>query len=444
MSGIAILGWGLSGLACIDFLAQSEKQLTIFDVQSKPPPIQFPHCKLIFKQTDFLDPTCLIHFDRIILSPGISKAFPAIAAAVDLGIPLDSEIELFAKAAQAPVVAITGSNGKSTVTTWLGEMAKACGIKVAVGGNLGPAALQLLSDDIELYILELSSFQLETTASLKPRVACILNVSPDHLDRYPSFEAYRQAKLRIFQGAKQGVFNRDQPEIKVDLPGVNFGLDHPRSQSYGLITQNQRSYLAFGEQILCPTTDLQVLGRHNIENALATLALAQLCHFPQAACLAALKTFTGLSHRCEKVAEVDEILWINDSKATNVQATVAALTGLAECLSGSWILIAGGRSKGSDFSLLKEPVQRHARMVILFGEAACELETALAGVVQIQRCASLEEAVCFARDLVQPKEGVLFSPACASFDQFENFKVRGDRFKTLVQTRVYYENSASP
>jgi UDP-N-acetylmuramoylalanine--D-glutamate ligase len=336
------------------------------------------------------------------------------------------------------VVAVTGSNGKSTVVSLLGEMARFAGWRTAVGGNLGDPALDLLDDANRFYVLELSSFQLETTHSLEPAAAAVLNVSPDHLDRYPSLQAYADAKARVYRGAGVGVINRDDPRVR-DMAGIagrdtGFTLGVPRSGDYGLCQHQGETWLCRGDKPLLPVAELRLAGRHNLANALAALALGEASGLPVEAMLAALRRFRGLDHRTQLVAERHGVRWFNDSKGTNVGATIAALDGLYRPEgTGRAVLIAGGDCKGADFSDLAPVVRRACRAVVLIGRDAPRLAAALAGGVPLEQAESLEQAVELAARLARRGDHVLLSPACASFDMFRGFEHRGEAFVAAVR-----------
>jgi UDP-N-acetylmuramoylalanine--D-glutamate ligase len=368
-----------------------------------------------------------------VVSPGIPLDDVFIAELRAAGLPLIGDIELFAQNAEAPVVAITGSNGKSTTTTLLGEMARAAGIGVAVGGNLGRPALELLDPAVELYVLELSSFQLETTHTLAPVAATVLNLSEDHLDRHGDMAAYAAAKARIYRGCGTAVINRDDQATQAgsEQAGsvISFGLDEPGEAMYGLRQHEGDAWLSRGEQILLPTSALRVRGRHNVANALAAMALAEVAGVPQAPVLEAIRAFRGLPHRCEWVTEVDGVCWLNDSKATNVGAALAALQGLDAPI----VWIGGGQGKGQDFTPLAGVLGEKARAAIVFGADAGRLVEALADALPVHRVRTLAEAVIEARRLAQAGDTVLLSPACASLDQFRNYEQRGESFARLVQ-----------
>ncbi|OYW96298.1 MAG: UDP-N-acetylmuramoyl-L-alanine--D-glutamate ligase, partial [Pseudomonadales bacterium 32-61-5] len=339
--------------------------------------------------------------------------------------------------ARAPIIAITGSNAKSTVTTLVGEMAQAAGRKVAVGGNLGTPALDLLNDDVELYVLELSSFQLETTAQLNAEVATCLNVSEDHMDRYAGLPAYHQAKHRIFRGARQVVINRDdrlsRPLLGDDVPVWSFGLGKPDFKGFGLVEESGETHLAFQFEALMPARELRMRGAHNQSNALAALALGHAAGLPFEPMLDTLRRFGGLPHRCQWVGEHGGVNYYDDSKATNVGAALAAIGGLGADIGGKLVLIAGGDGKGADFSALHAPVARYCREVILLGRDAGLLANALDGAAPVHRVQSLEQAVQRAALSAQPGDAVLLSPACASLDMFKNFEERGLLFAAAVE-----------
>lgn len=438
-----IIGLGVTGYALAKYHAENNIPCMVMDSRDNPPNLaqlkeNFPNIPVI---TGGFPVDVLRTANEILLSPGIALDHPAFQQ-LPRNIPIISEIELFARHIhnldlRPQLVAITGSNGKSTVTTLLGEMAKAAGMNVGIGGNLGTPALELLQAKARLYILELSSFQLETTYSLKPTAATILNICPDHMDRYPDLDTYLAAKARIYHHAQNVVVNREDARVSAvvprNIPQVTFGLDVPNAESYGLLNDQ----LVKGKTALLPVSELKLIGRHNIANALAALALGDVIRLPQEAMLSALRTFKGLSHRCEWVQNKNNVLWINDSKGTNVGATTAALQGLGNEIPGKWILIAGGQPKNADFTPLKSLVSQYCRAVVLIGEAAEELQRLFAGLakesgLEVVRANSMEEAVAMAAKLAKPGDGVLLSPACASFDMFQNFEHRGEVFKAAV------------
>ncbi len=435
-----IVGLGLTGLSCARYLQARDVPVVIIDSRRHPPGLAMLREQMfgVSVVTGGFDPRVFASAERLIVSPGVSIQEPQIRAARERGIEVIGDIELFAREAKAPVAAITGSNGKSTVTALLGEMARRAGGEVAVGGNIGLPALDLLSDRVELYLLELSSFQLETTRSLRPRVAAVLNISADHLDRYDDVEAYAGVKSTIYDGARIRLFNRDDPRVMAmrGQPRANdlfFTLQATDSPDrFGVNLQDGEPWLCRGRQALLPVSELRLPGRHNRANALAALALGTALGLPMPAMLEALRNFSGLPHRTQFIAEHAGVRWYNDSKATNVGACIAALEGMAEEV-GCIVLIAGGQGKDADFSELAAVVERTVRAVVLIGRDAALLEDALAGVVPVVRAADMDAAVARASELARPGDAVLLSPACASFDMFQNFGQRGVAFSNAVR-----------
>ena len=438
-----VVGLGKSGLSLVRFLARQGLPFAVADTREQPPELatlraEYPHIEV---RCGALDVEFLCRASELYVSPGLALATPALQAAAARGVKLSGDIELFARHARAPIVAITGSNAKSTVTTLVGEMAAAAGRKVAVGGNLGTPALDLLADDVELYVLELSSFQLESTERLNAEVATCLNISDDHMDRYSGIEAYHLAKHRIFRGARQVVINRQdalsRPLIADQLPCWSFGLDRPDFRGFGIREVDGEKYLAFQFEPLLAVRELKIRGAHNQANALAALALGHAAGLPMAAMLEVLRRFTGLPHRCQWLRERAGVTFYDDSKATNVGAALAAIDGLGAELEGKLLLIAGGDGKGADFTPLRASVARHCRAVVLLGRDAGLIAAALQGddaapVVPLLPVASLEEAVRRCAELAQAGDAVLLSPACASLDMFRNFEERGRLFAAAV------------
>jgi UDP-N-acetylmuramoylalanine--D-glutamate ligase len=374
---------------------------------------------------------------KLIVSPGISLSEPSIARQIARGIPVIGDIELFALGTKAPVIAITGTNAKSTVTTLVGKMAEKAGLKVKVGGNLGPPALDLLTDPAhELYVLELSSFQLETTFSLKPHVATVLNVTPDHMDRYETIEHYRYAKQRIYNRCQVAVHNRDDVLTDCDnhfpQKKLAFTLDQPGDNEWGLLKKNNELFLAYENQAFMPVRELPILGRHYQANVLAALAIGFGYGLPMDAMLQTLREFKGLPHRCQLVCNRNGVFWYNDSKGTNVGATLAAILGLGSELQGKLILIAGGVGKNADFSSLIPAIEKYVKTVVLIGEAAPILATLIGDASEVQFAKTMEEAVHLCDHAAEKGDCVLLSPACASFDMFNHFEHRGDVFTQIV------------
>ena len=434
-----VVGLGKSGMSVVRHLARRGQPFAVADTRANPPELatlqaEYPEIEV---RCGELDVEFLCRASELLVSPGLAISTPALQAAAARGVKLSGDIDLFAREAKAPIIAITGSNAKSTVTTLVGEMARQAGRKVAVGGNLGTPALDLLAEDVELYVLELSSFQLETTHQLNAEVATCLNVSEDHMDRYDSLPAYHQAKHRIFRGARQVVINRDdrlsRPLVGEDVPVWSFGLGKPDFKGFGLFEENGEKFLAFQFDALMPANQLKTRGAHNQANALAALALGHAVGLPFADMLETLRNFVGLPHRCQWVGERRGVAYYDDSKATNVGAALAAIEGLGADIEGKLVLIAGGDGKGADFSALRSPIARHCREVILLGRDADRLAATLQDAVALRHVQSLPEAVQLAAQVALSGDAVLLSPACASLDMFRNFEERGHVFAAAVE-----------
>ena len=345
---------------------------------------------------------------------------------------------MFCCVAAAPVVGITGSNGKSTVTSLVGEMASASGLNVGVGGNLGTPMLDLLNEERQLYILELSSFQLETVVNSNATVAALLNISADHMDRYASMDEYVRAKRRIFNGADVGVINRQ--DSLTALAGiksiVSFGLDEPKEGHFGVRRKGGSDYLCCGEQHLIAIDEIALKGAHNLANVAAAVAIGESINLPRQTMLEVLRDFNGLDHRCQTVATINDVVFINDSKGTNVGATIAAIASFGSSQRENIILIAGGQGKDQDFGALKHTVSGFVKLCILFGEDANQIYRSLHSVAPVELASSLVEAVSMAKLTAEAGDTVLFSPACASFDQFSGFEERGACFAQAVLASV--------
>lgn len=414
----------------------STDRLTVVDTRAAPPfaeqtRAQFPDVEMILGATDA---AAFAAADRIVVSPGLPTSHCMLKGARERGTPLVSDIELFVEHATAPVLGITGTNGKSTVTALTGELLRASGLDVGVGGNLGEPALDLLGPDRDAYVLELSSFQLERLNAGRFAVAANLNVTPDHLDRYPDLASYAASKQRIFQGCDVAVYNRADPlTTPKGTAGklVSVGLDAPSRDGWGIVEFGGARYLAsFGERYL-DVESLGIRGKHNEFNALVAMALAKAAGSDPASWLLTLRDFKGLEHRSQTVAVVDGVTYINDSKATNLGACVAALEGLGDTRRHI-LLIAGGDAKNADLSPLSEPVSKYVRHVVTLGKDAAVVEAAVSDVVPVHRVATLSEAVRTCRSLARSGDLVLLSPACASLDMFKNFEARGREFAAAV------------
>lgn len=434
-----VAGLGISGVSAVNFLHEKGYRVAVTDSRAVPP----GHNQIPADvQTSFgqFDQDLLLQAEEIIISPGLDPKQPEIQAAIDQGIPVVSEIQILRRMTDKPIVAITGSNAKSTVTTLIGLMAADAGVKVAVGGNLGRPALDLTNDDPDLYILELSSFQLETTSHLNAEVAVVLNISEDHLDRHGDMFGYHTAKHRIFQGVKKVVYNRDdsltRPLVPDATPMQSFGLNAPDMNQFGVLRDLDGTiWLARGRERLLKSTDMYMQGLHNIANALACLALGEAISLPLDVMLETLKTFKGLEHRCEFVKEVQGVRYYNDSKGTNIGATLAALDGLGAAIEfqGAKVaIILGGQGKGQDFKALRYSLSQYAKTAVLIGEDRLLIEEAIKDTTNILHAQSLEEAVMLCQQHTQSNDVVLLSPACASFDMFSGYPERGRQFVNLV------------
>lgn len=428
VKNVVVVGLGMTGLSVVKHLLRQPEALTIkvIDTRDTPPGHdQLP--KNVELHSGGWQQDWLINADLIVTNPGIALASPQLIPAIDKGIQIVGDIELFAWAVNAPVIAITGSNGKSTVTDLTGEMAKAAGVKTAVGGNIGFAALDLLEQDAELYVLELSSFQLETTSTLKLKAAAFLNLSEDHMDRYQGMADYRQAKLRIFDHAEVGIVNRDDKQTYPDVEKTvkSFGFDQG---DYGCIEKDGIEYLAKDSAPIIAASELGLVGKHNIANALVAIALLDAVGINIKSTLDTLRTYNGLTHRCQVVADNGGIRWVNDSKATNVASTLAALSGLN--IDGKLHLLVGGVGKGADFSELSPALKALDLMMYCFGEDGPQFIPLdpRSGLFQ-----TMDEALASLFPTLNAGDMVMLSPACASFDQYANFMARGDAFTQLAK-----------
>ncbi|MGR4989549.1 UDP-N-acetylmuramoyl-L-alanine--D-glutamate ligase [Vibrio rotiferianus] len=425
---VVVVGLGITGLSVVKHLTKTQPQLTVKVIDTRATP---PGAERVPEQVELhsggWNTEWLAEADLVVTNPGIALATPEIQAVLAKGTPVVGDIELFAWAVDKPVIAITGSNGKSTVTDLTGGMAKAAGLTVGVGGNIGVPALDLLEQDADLYVLELSSFQLETTSSLKLKAAAFLNLSEDHMDRYEGMTDYRQAKLRIFDSAELAVVNRDDPETfpDTDVPMVTFGSD---AQAYGLEFDGQRTWLLDHDQRVIASDELMLVGKHNLANALVVLALLKAAGVDYRKALNALKTYTGLTHRCQVVADNRGVKWVNDSKATNIASTMAALSGLES--PGKLYLLVGGVGKGADFSALKPIFATLNLQLCCFGADGDEFMPLHESATRFD---TMEDVIQQISSQLKTGDMVMLSPACASFDQFDNFMARGDAFAALAK-----------
>lgn len=438
IKSFTIIGLGQTGLSCVRFLVEKGYNVAVMDTRENPPGLEvlrkeFPE---VLVNTGGLIVEWMLKSDNVVLSPGVDPRIPEVKAAKKQGINIIGDIELFTQYVSQPVIAITGSNGKSTVTTMLAEMAVSAGKNIQVGGNLGMPALTLITEPSpDFYILELSSFQLETVSSLDAHTAVVLNISPDHLDRYDDEHQYQSMKAKIYSGSGTMIINKDEPRskdwLKSNRKQIGFTLSEPDTNDFGVINIEGQPWLAHGDQTLLPASELHLTGEHNIANALAALALGQSMKLPMATMIEAVKNYRGLPHRCQQVDTSDGIRWIDDSKATNVGACIAAIEGLnaAEKI----ILIAGGVAKEQDFSDLTAVLKRHAKAVVLIGQDADLIQAVIPKGLAIYKAADMSEAVNLAQQTAQADDIVLLSPACASFDMFSNYMERGEAFARAVE-----------
>ena len=432
-----VLGLGKTGLSCVRYLAGSGECLGVADSGRTPPELE--NLKQLYPQVPFFpgefQSDLLRRAHRLIISPGISPADPAIRAARRAGVEILGDVEIFCRNINAPLIAVTGSNGKSTVVSLLARMLRRAGLRVGLGGNIGTPALDLLSQPApDYYVLELSSFQLETLRCHRPVAATVLNISADHLDRYEDLRDYARAKENIYAGGGAMIINRDDEVVLGMLrPArevVSYSLKQPEAD-FSVSCRNGENWLMYRQDALIKQSELKVYGMHNLANVLACLALGRSIDVPMPAMLEALRDFTGLPHRCEWVAGINGVNWFNDSKATNVGATLAALYGLADKRRNIH-LIAGGDGKGADFSALGSAFEKHVKSIILLGDSAKEIAGIVPDRETVYYATSMAAAVSTAFRLAQPGDTVLLSPACASFDMFRDFADRGDAFKRCV------------
>ncbi len=428
-----VFGLGTTGLSIARYLQRQERDAAFIDTRDEPPGVE--ELEELWSDADLVLGADKLpkNIGRIIVSPGIPDNHELLEKARKDKIEIVSDIELFAREARKSFVAVTGSNGKSTVTTLLYHMGRADGRNVLAGGNLGEPALDLLAEEEpDLFVLELSSFQLQRTDKLPAEVAVLLNVSPDHLDWHASEDEYREAKYRIFREARAAVVNRLDPEAAKAAKHIDnvisFGLDEPEEGQYGIRVEDDEVYLARGNSLLIAVEDMRMVGRHNQANALAALAAGELCGFEMSGMLQVLGEFPGLPHRMQFVARKGAVNYINDSKATNVAAAVASI----DSIDGMLVLVAGGEGKGGDFAALAAALEGKLRAAVLIGTDAEAIADAIDTVMPVYFARDMDDAVCQAASYAESDDTVLLAPACASFDQFDNYGARGDAFATSV------------
>ncbi len=429
-----VIGLGDTGLSIASYLTEQQVPFKMVDTRAQPPKLndfkqQFSEVEIYLGE---LNKSFFENVQQIIVSPGIDQTHPVLQTAIAQGAECFGDIELFVKQITAPIIAITGSNGKSTVTSLVTQMAQQAGVQAYAGGNLGPPALELLKfKNAELYVLELSSFQLESIYSMHPKVATVLNISPDHLDRHGDAHTYAAIKSRIYRNAETSVINLDDECVRNMSDSGNkiyFTRSRPKNGEFGVIEKNNNSFLAKGEKTLLNVKKLTLMGESGILNALAALAIGDSIHLPMDSMLQTLMNFQGLPHRLATVIETNNVLWVNDSKGTNIGATVSSL----QSINNDIILIAGGVFKGGDLEQFCQAVSKHAKHVILFGQDADILQLALNNCVPVYRTENLRQSVHKAYALAQAGDTVLLSPACASFDMYENYIERGEDFENCV------------
>jgi UDP-N-acetylmuramoylalanine--D-glutamate ligase len=432
---VLVLGMGVTGASCARHFAGRGTGAWFADTRAAPPEIDairqaMPGAGLMAGDVPAAVPPGV---SRIVVSPGVDLDLPVLADARRRGLPVLSDLDLFAAECHAPMIGITGSNGKSTVTAMTGAMLASAGWRVATGGNLGTPALDLLDAAVGAYVLELSSFQLERSAPLPLAAAVVLNVAPDHLDKHGSMAAYTAAKARIYARCGTAIVNRDEPAlarlVPPGIPVVSFGLTAPQSGHFGVLSNDRGEYLAFGAEALMPVSALGTTGRHNVANALAALALGHAAGAALPGTLGGLRSFRGLPHRMQVVAVTDGVTWIDDSKATNVAAAVTSIRSVR----GPLVLIAGGDGKGQAFDELAAALLGHDAVAILIGRDREQIAREIAGTSAVELAETLQDAVARARRLARPGHTVLLAPACSSLDMFRNYEHRGQVFAESVR-----------
>ena len=433
-----VIGLGETGWSVVRYLAQNQLPFAVADTRRNPPYASSLQQQLpkVSCSLGYVDEKLMQYADEIILSPGISQNEDFVLKAKALGKPIISDIALFLRSVSEPVIAVSGSNGKSTVTSLLAQMAARQGLATATGGNLGTPVLDLIRKDVTVYILELSSFQLELTHQLAAKVACLINVTPDHEERYERFQDYYHAKQKIFEKCEAAVYNKSD---KLTLPlfapqkggTAAVGLGPPDIGEWGILTKSGEEHLAAGVEFLMPAKDVGLAGKHNLINVLMALAVASKANWSISHCLEVVREFRGLPHRCERVGRIRGVDYVNDSKATNPAATRAALDGLAGDYKHIHILL-GGKSKQADFTPIRQSLEHINATAYLMGEEAGRLSQSLGVKTHIEICADMTDAFLRSSQNANSGDLVLLSPSCASFDMYDNFAARGDHFRSMV------------
>ena len=443
-SAAAVIGLGATGYSVVRYLRARGLDVVVLDSRSNPPLAQqlsdnYPEIESHFGEFDYAH---IAQMSLVVASPGVALTEPVLREAKYEGARIVGDIELFLEENQSPVIAVTGSNGKSTVVTLVGQMCKYSGLHTLVAGNIGLPALDALTDQksFDVAVLELSSFQLETTYQVPAESAAILNVSADHMDRYDSMGDYVLAKARILRGAKRVVLPKHDEQLK-QISNVSdvlhFDLDEPSKESdFGVKRQSNYRWLMHGDERLIKLSDIPLIGLHNVKNVLSAFALVSFLKLPLSSLVEAVKAFKGLSHRMQTVALEGNVAWVNDSKATNIGATSTALKNLEKDV----VWIAGGQGKGADFSELRDAVTSNVKQLILIGEDADQIESALDNLLPINKVQSMDEAVLLAHQLASDNSIVLLSPACASFDMYRGFEHRGQVFTSSVEKLLAKSN----
>lgn len=449
-----VVGLGSSGYSVIRYCREHQIPVCVTDTRAYPPFLSelIKTYPMVERYLGGVEAGLAHEVDVVVLSPGIAIDDPMLDPFKALGLPIVSDIECFATRQNAPLVAITGTNGKSTVTALVSHMAACAGWDVRTGGNYGVPALSLLTPKVpDLYVLELSSYQLETVYTLAPDVATILNITEDHMERYESFTHYAQAKHRIYQNAKTALYNRDCPLTRPNAADrehpmltLNFGFSEPQAGEVGIRQVGGLDWLSVGSEALIPVNAIEFASDFQLQNIMAAIGLAREVQIPTQAILEGIRTFSGLPHRCQHVGQLDGIDFYNDSKATNPGACEAALRGLSKIIDNKLILIAGGDGKGVCFKSLAAPVKESCRHVFLYGEDALVLCDALRNSVPLTVVECLDQAVKIAFQEAEAGDAVLLSPACASFDQYSNYQQRGAHFELCVKALMGQGNPSIP
>ena len=430
-----VMGLGQTGISILTFLAKKQQTAIALDTRALLP--NLAEIRAQFNCTCYLETlpdSVWPEISEVIISPGVDLNHPVILQAQAQHLSIIGDIELFYREANAPIIAITGTNAKSTVTALVTEMIQACGKTVLMGGNIGIPALELLDHpQPDYYVLELSSFQLDLVQDFKAYVAAILNISPDHLDRHGTMEAYQKAKERIYLHCPYPIFNREMHDQPLQNAAFTFALSPPKQlNEWGVLAD----HLALGSQKILAVDALSqgLSGRHNLENALSALAITAPLNLPLTPQLEVLQHFKGLPHRCVLVKTINQVAWYNDSKGTNVGATLAAVKGIGAKTVGKIVLLLGGLAKDQDFTPLREAIQKYVRMVLVYGKDRAQILANLKGLACIDMDSDFDTVLAQAKILAEPGDAVLLSPACASQDMFRDYAARGEQFTTWVHS----------